>query len=284
MKNKILTAWLVLIAVFIAYLVIAIFSGSGAGIIVRDVFYELMGFLTVSILVFTAYKIGARDRRLWTYVAAAGVFWMVGDITYRGAEILGVAGADRLLAPPDLFYLLSYASLICAVQAFARISDRRVTVRGVDWVKFYTPGVTGLSFIMSGVLALFMPNGIGMSGYSPSSLTISMMVNYMYPALDIGILAGLLLIILTQKIPFRKAWQGIGVFGLALFTLADMNYSLAEPAGIYSPENIVSRMIIALWILGDILIIMSSVYRLTEESERLAVGSEVADDPLLVSD
>lgn len=284
MKNRIkVIAWLSLSIVFLAYVLVAFFTGTGKGINARDAFYELMGFLTVSTLVYTAAKVGSRDRRLWTFVAATGVFWMLGDIAYRGAEILGLAGGNRILSPADIFYLLSYASLICVVQTFARLAGMR-NKGGFDWTKIYPPAAVIAAFFVSGILAFTMPNGIGSIGSTPPPSSILLIVNYMYPALDIVVLVSLMLIILTRNVSFKRAWHGLGIFGLALFTLADVNYSLAEPAGIYSPENIASRLIIAVWILGDILILMASVYRLTDVSEGLAVGSEVADDALLVSD
>lgn len=275
--------WTVLSVVFFAYVVVAFFTGTGTGVNARDVFYVFMGFTTVMVLVFTAFAIDNKDHRLWTFVAATGVFWMLGDAVYRGAEIMGVVGNDRLLSPPDILYLLAYASLICAVQTFARLAGKRQK-EGFDWVRFYAPGVALISFCLAGLFAYFLPNGIAVSSGVQGEFSIAAIVKYLYPALDIAILVGLLLIILTHTVPFKKSWQGLGVFGLAFFIMADVNYSLAEPAGIYSPANVVARLIIAMWILGDILILMAAVYRLTESSEGFPVSGEVTDNTLLVSD
>lgn len=259
------TAWIILGLLLTAYLYFAFTVSAAQGQLVRELFYDPLDAVTVLILLFAAVRFRRQDEGVWIWLALAGVSWALADLYAIFNAVTGVAGAERLLAPPDAFYLLAYVGLILAVAALARLIDR--PAGRADWSRRYPLIVSVAVALLTGLFAWLMPRGIAATG-GAAPVTLPMIVDYLYPALDLCVIGGLLVILFLHRLPFQKPWHEMAVIGLIMFMVADLNYSLTAPAGIYSPANVPSRFIIALWIAAYALLLLAAVYRLTDAKNR----------------
>lgn len=254
--------WVILLVFTASFLVVSQLVNPANSIIVRDFYYSVTGVVTVAVLAAAALKSNGEDRRIWALIAAAGIGWSFGDIIMRVYESTGASGAQRVLSLPDVFYLMAYISLAFAVVYMARLT--RDKKHRMDWARFYPLALVIEVIVVSFALALYLPNGLAEVFAGESGLSVAKIVNYLYPALDLGIVAGLLLILFTHRIPFRKTWHEVLIFGLSMFTVADISYSLFKPTGIYDPANLPTQIIIAIWLLSYGLLIMAGIYKLNE--------------------
>lgn len=257
-------AWFSLAVFLLTYLLISLFVEPAKAVTVRDYFYVVMGIVTISALIAAAVKSRGPDKRIWTLLALAGSLWATGDFTLRICEVTGIFGSERLLCVPDIFYFASYIALVMIVVSLGRLST--TTKTKINWVKFYPSAVVVFSIAISVIMAVFLPRGIAGGSTAAATFDVSSAVNYLYTALDICIVAGLLLIILLNRPHFDKPWFALGVLGLMTFTVADLSYSLFKPAGIYDPTNMPTQIILALWLTGYGLLSLAAVYKITEAS------------------
>ena len=261
-KIVIITAWFGLALFITAFLLISALVDTADAVTVRDLFYAVMGVTTVIALVSAAVKSHGQDKRIWTLVALAGSFWATGDLTLRICEVTGMLGAKRVLCFSDIFFFASYVALIAIVILLGR-SNGNPEIK-IKWVKFYPFGVVVFSILISVAFASFLPRGVAGGPGGLSSLNFSMIVNYVYTALDICIVAGLLIIILANRTHFSRLWQALLVLGLLTFSVADLSYSLFKPAGIYDPANLPTQVIVALWLTGYGLLSLAAIHKLTQ--------------------
>jgi hypothetical protein len=257
-------AWFGLAVFLLTYLLISLFVEPSRAVFVRDSFYIVMGIITISVLIAAAIKSRGPDKRIWTLLALAGALWATGDFTLRICEVTGIFGSQRVLCVPDIFYFSAYVALVMIVVSLGRSST--TTKTRINWVKFYPSAVVFFSIAIGVIMAIFLPRGIAGGSATAAPFDISSVVNYIYTALDICIVAGLLLIILLNRPHFNKPWFALGILGLMTFTVADLSYSLFKPAGIYDPTNAPTQMILALWLTGYGLLSIAAVYKITETS------------------
>lgn len=261
-KRTLAGFWVILVAFVAAYLVVSQLAGPSDAATVRDIFYTVIGVVTVAVLVITALKSRGEDRPVWALIAITGMCWSFGDAVLRICEITGVYGPERIFCAPDIFYLAAYVSLAFVVVHMARLTS--VKKNHMKWVRYYPFALVAEVALLSIGLALFLPQGIAGASVNGSGLKIATIVNYIYPAFDIGIVAGMLLMLLMHDMPFRKIWHELFIFGLSMFAIADMSYSLFEPAGIYDPTSLLTQAIISIWLFSYGLLIMAAVYKLSD--------------------
>lgn len=265
-NNKIvrMIAWLSLVLFIMAFLLISAIADSSDAVIVRDLFYAVMGVATIIALVSAAVKSRGRSKKVWILMALFGAFWASGDLALRLCEITGILGPERVLCFPDIFFLAAYIVLVAIVVLLGRATETPGSI--TRWVKFYPLAVIVFSIAISVALAVFLPRGVAGGPIGTSSLDFSMIVNYLYTAIDVCIVSGLLLIILVNKTHLNRPWEVMIVLGLATFSVADLSYSLFKPAGIYDPTTLPTQIIVAMWLSGYGLLSMAAIYKLTEPS------------------
>ncbi len=261
-ERIILAAWLGLFLFITSFLLTSAIVNTSYMEPVRDVFYFIMGVVTVTVLIIASVKSRGHDKKVWILIASAGALWAIGDLSLRICELTGMFGPKRVLCVPDIFYLTSYLFLVALVVSLGHATEKP----GIKfkWVKFYPFAVVVLSIIISIAMAIFLPHGVAASIVETPGIDLSLIVNYSYTALDVCVVAGLLLIILVHRTHFNKLWEALLVLGLSVFTIADLSYSLFKPAGIYDPTTLPTQIIIAMWLGAYGLLSIAAVYKLTE--------------------
>ncbi len=229
---------------------------------VRNAFDTGLGLTTFVVLVVGTLQARGRDRRIWRAIASVALLWTLGDITLRIGETTSVFGPNRLLGFPDIFYLCAYAMMAYIVRTLARYSEK--PEKRIEWARFYPLTLLVGAPLLSATMAIILPHGVAGSMPNESFLTFAGFVNYIYPALDIGIAIGLLIIFFTQIIPFQRIWQELFIIGFSWYTIADLSYRLFKAAGIYNPANLLSQFIMALWITAYGLFIVAAIYMITD--------------------
>ncbi len=267
-------AWISLGVFLVAYLFVAFYGGIRHNAAARDLFYVPIGAVTVLTLILIAIRSRGTDRAVWTFLAVTGTGWACGDIWLRLKDLSGVAGDPRPLGVPDILYVIAYISLIIAVYRLSLLTGRPGRRgAGFAWHPLFIVVFVGA---LTALFAIFMPHGL--SPFEPgTSVNLPMIIDYLYPALDIVVLLGLLLALFMSVLPWRKSWQEMIMFGLALFMVADLTFSFSMPAGVYEPSNLPSRLVIALWIIGYSLILMAAIYKLTDPETTPASTTRYVD-------
>jgi hypothetical protein len=261
-KKPFFVYWTILFVYVASFLILSQLIKPAGEIMVRDFFYAITGVTTVIVLTTAAIKSQGADKPVWSLIAIAGICWSLGDVIMRVCELTGIFGPVRTLCVADVFYQIAYISLAFVVVNLARLTnDRKIHA---DWARFYPLALFITVTLISTAMAYFLPNGLAGELGARTGLRIEMIVNYIYPALDFGIVAGLLLILFTHRIPFRKTWHEVLIFGLSIFTVADISYSLFKPAGIYDPASLPTQVIMAIWLTSYGVMIMAAVYKLNE--------------------
>ncbi|MFA5867152.1 MAG: hypothetical protein WC891_04195 [Actinomycetota bacterium] len=267
-QRIVLAAWLGLFFFITIFLLTSAFVNTAYAEPVRDVFYFIMGVVTVTVLIVAAVKSRGHDKKVWILIASAGALWAIGDLSLRICELTGMFGPKRVFCVPDIFYLTSYVFLVALVVSLGRATEKPGL--RFKWVKFYPFAVIVVSIIISVVMAIFLPHGVAASIVRTPGVDFSLFVNYLYTALDVCVVAGLSVIILVHRTHFNRLWEALLVLGLSVFTIADLSYSLFKPAGIYDPVNLPTQIIIAMWLGAYGLLSMAAVYKLTENTELIS--------------
>jgi hypothetical protein len=265
-RYVIIAAWSSLAVFVTAFLVISALVDAADTVLVRDLFYTVMGVVTVLALTAAAIKSRGRDRPIWILIAAAGALWATGDLTFRICEVTGMFGPRRVLCVPDIFYLAAYAALVAIVVLLADSTKKSGSKN--QWTIIYPITVVVSAIVICGILSVFFPNGVAGGPITFYSIDFATTINYLYTALDFCIVAGLLVIILKHNSHFSRVWEGLFVIGLSTFTIADLSSSMFKPAGIYDPANLPTQIIMAMWLTGYGLLSMAAVYKLTGASPR----------------
>ncbi len=248
-----------------AYGYLASTASSGQALIVRELFYDPVDALTVAVLIFAAVRFRGQDERVWLWLSLAVTGWALADLAAIFLEVPGSVGAQRLLGPPDVFYVIAYGALVAGVLALGRTVAK--PGGGFDWTRWYPLGAAASVVSLTALFAYFLPQGV--SPAAPGAVvTLPMLVDYLYPALDIVLLAGLMFALLFSKMPWRHSWSELTVAGIAFFLVSDISYSFSAPAGVYDPANLPSRLVIGLWIAGYGLLLLAAVHKLTDPATR----------------
>lgn len=240
---------------------------------VRDAYYAVIGVALIISFATASLLIRGTDKFVWRNLTLAALFWATGDIVHRSYELYGIFNAPRDLLMTYLFYLAAYIALAGVVSSLARAvggQEKRVTR-----INYFLPLLLIEAPVVAFILATFLPRGISVSS-TTVTVTLPVFIEYMLPAFDIGILAVILYIFFTKRLTDWRTSYELIIFGLMLFTVADICFSLLRPAGIFDLGNFPSLAVMYLWILGYSLLGLAVIYRLTEPAEEIAGDATTA--------
>ena len=200
---------------------------------------------TFSWLLITYKKDKSKTRGLWIYLGLGALCYLIGGLIWSYYQFVLNSQADSAILP-KLFFISQNGFYFVALILMMKVMKKNnlLTIRFVfDILIVMTVAATFTwVFIMNPLIqdsdSFFPP------------------IDFLYPILDLGVLAGVLSLFIGYKAIFTRATSFLLVSGFLVQIIADFNFSYLTVTQMYSMGSISDP----LWILSLFLIGLAGVY------------------------
>ncbi|MDQ0253038.1 diguanylate cyclase (GGDEF)-like protein [Evansella vedderi] len=190
-------------------------------------------------------KDNSQARNFWLFLGLGILCYLLGILIWSFLQFVMQVEADSSILPKTFFVFQNgfyFVALLLMMNVMKH--NNLLTIRFVfDILIVMSVATTFIWF--------FIMNPLIQNRENPISF-----VDFLYPILDLGVLAGVLSLIIVSKTIFTKATSFLLVSGLLVQVIADLHFSYLTATNIYS----VGSLSEPLWILSLFILGLAGVY------------------------